>query len=78
MIALCPALAAVIPPSTPRQDITVAFGANTAFQDFVPADDIASFAVAVFLHAGNEVTLQFIFLSMFLPSMAGSHVIFQA
>ena len=28
-----------------------------ALQDFVPPDDVASFAVQVFLHAGNEVTL---------------------
>ena len=53
-------------------------GRESAFQDFIPTDDIPSFAVEIFLHAGDEVALQLFFLCMFLTvNGIRSGIIFQ-
>ena len=53
-------------------------GCESAFQDFIPTDDIPSFAVEIFLHAGDEVALQLFFLCMFLTvNGIRSGIIFQ-
>ena len=53
-------------------------GSQSAFQDFIPADDISSFTVEVFFHTGDEVTLQLFFFRMLLTvNGIRSGVVFQ-
>ena len=66
MMALCPALAAFIPPSTPRHDITVALGARPPSRISSQPMMFLPFAIQVFLHTGNEIALQLIFFAVLL------------
>src|SRR5216684_2650878 len=60
MTTSCPARAAAIPPSTPRQDITTAFGGEPAFENLVPADERATVRGKERIHLAREVALQLV------------------
>src|SRR6266511_3934145 len=65
MITSWPCLAASMPPSKPRQLITVASGEPT-FQDLVPPDHPPSLFAEEVGHSSNEVALQLLFVSQLL------------